>query len=104
MTTAVSVTLPSYESTCTTVTAADDLNRSSSNASITSHTGLLRGIIGTGLERTFSSGNKKRQEQRDARDRYVALNLNGIMQTQEVRVQVHDKDVDPRKLDIGYAV
>ena len=91
MTTANPVTPPGYEPTSTIITADDR----SPDSSISSYTGLLTGILG--VERTLS----KKKQQRDG-DGHAPSN--GIMQTQEISVQVHDKDVDPRSLYIGYAV
>lgn len=101
--TTIQVTSSAYGSTSTAATA--DKNRSSSNSNISSYTGLLGGVLG-GVERTLSRSKSKNHERRD---RYPHLAANNtpqgrILQTQEVSIQVRDRDMDLSKTDIEQAV
>ncbi|KAK3348177.1 hypothetical protein B0H65DRAFT_424083 [Neurospora tetraspora] len=103
--TTVQVTSSGYAPTSTTVATAD--NRSN-NSSVSSYTGLLRGVFEVGVERTQSKSKKQEREREREQDGHghphphtnVPRGM-GILQTQEVKVQVHDRDVDLRELGLN---
>ncbi|KAK3951081.1 hypothetical protein QBC32DRAFT_315214 [Pseudoneurospora amorphoporcata] len=96
--TTAQVTSPGYGSTSTAATTDNDR---SPNSRISSYTGLLYGVLG-GVKRMQS---RRKYPERDGH--YLHANntpQEGIWQTQEVSVQVHDREVDPRQLEVGLAV
>lgn len=108
-----------FAPTCTTAVATADNNTCtrSNNSSLSSYTGVLRGVrkskskkrereaqeweeLDTGGHGCLPHTNDDNLNQPWRR----AMRMGGILQTQEVKVQVHDRDADLDESKIGYAV